>query len=171
MNPATMLWHISAASRLLKGKVKITAGDYRQCLELAQPQDVVYMDPPYHGVCLNREPRYISLLDFDSFTESLRDLNGRYISFILSYDGKTGAKSYGRPMPDDLRLTHIEIDAGRSSQATLLGRDHTTYESLYLSPALIERIDSIGKRHLTVTPKQFSLLPQNDRAEPVQRIP
>ncbi|MGO8787425.1 MAG: DNA adenine methylase [Terriglobia bacterium] len=171
MNPATMLWHISAASRLLKGKVKITAGDYRQCLELAQPQDVVYMDPPYQGVCLNRDPRYISLLDFDSFTESLRDLNGRHISFILSYDGKTGAKTYGRPMPDDVRLTHIEIDAGRSSQATLLGRDHTTYESLYLSPALIERIDSISKRHLTVTPKQFSLLPQNDRAEPVQRIP
>ena len=71
MNPETMRWHILAASRLLKGRAKITVGDYRQSLELAQPQDVVYMDPPYQGVCLNRDPRYISLLDFDSFTASL----------------------------------------------------------------------------------------------------
>jgi DNA adenine methylase len=161
MNPETMRWHISAASRLLRGRTKVTVGDYRQSLESAQPQDVVYMDPPYQGVCLNRDPRYISLLDFDSFTESLRDLNRRHISFILSYDGKTGLKSYGRPMPDDLRLVHIEIDAGRSSQATLLGRDHITYESIYLSPALIERVEIIKRRHLTLAPKQFSLLANN----------
>ena len=161
MNPETMRWHILAASRLLKGRATVTFGDYRQSLESAKPQDVVYMDPPYQGVCLNRDPRYISLLDFDSFTASLRNLNRRDISFILSYDGKTGAKSYGRPMPDDLRLVHIEIEAGRSSQATLLGRDHITYESIYLSPALIERIGVIRKRHLTLAPKQFSLLAQN----------
>src|SRR5208282_3445697 len=155
MNPETMRWHILAASRLLKGRATVTFGDYRQSLESAKPQDVVYMDPPYQGVCLNRDPRYISLLDFDSFTASLRNLNRRDISFILSYDGKTGAKSYGRPMPDDLRLVHIEIEAGRSSQATLLGRDHITYESIYLSPALIERIGVIRKRHLTLAPKQF----------------
>ncbi len=163
MNPETMRWHISSASRLLKGKTQITVGDYRQSLESAQPQDVVYMDPPYQGVCLNRDPRYISLLDFDSFIASLRNLNRRNISFILSYDGKTGEKSYGKPMPDDLCLAHIEIDAGRSSQATLLGRDHVTYESLYLSPALIERIGVIQKRHLTLAPKQYSLLAQNGR--------
>jgi DNA adenine methylase len=128
------------------------------------------MDPPYQGVCVNRDPRYISLLDFDAFTASLRNLNRRHISFILSYDGKTGAKSYGKPMPDDLGLMHIEIDAGRSSQATLLGRDHITYESLYLSPALIERIGVIKKRHLTLAPKQFSLLAQDGRAETFQGI-
>jgi DNA adenine methylase len=147
MNPDTMRWHILTASRLLAGKTAVTIGDYRKTLEAAQPEDVVYMDPPYQGVCVNRDPRYISLLDFEAFTASLRGLNDRHISFILSYDGKTGEKSYGRPMPDDLGLVHIEIDAGRSSQATLLGRDHITYESVYLSPALIERIGIINKLH------------------------
>lgn len=36
---------------------------------------------------------------------------------------------------------HLHIHAGRSSQSTLLGRDCETVESLYLSPALIERLD------------------------------
>jgi len=171
MNPDTMRGHILTASRLLKGKTAITVGDYQQTIESAQPRDVVYMDPPYQGVCMNRDPRYISLLDFDAFTASLRALNDRHISFILSYDGKTGGKSYGRPMPYDLGLVHIEIDAGRSSQATLLGRDHITYESLYLSPALIERIGIINKRHLTIASKQVSLFAQNGRAETSQSIP
>jgi DNA adenine methylase len=64
-------------------------------------------------------------------------------------------------MPEDLDLVHIEIDVGRSSQATLLGRNHNTYESVYLSPALLKRIGMVDKRHLTIAPKQFSLLAQN----------
>jgi len=171
MNPETMRWHIFAASRLLKGKTLITVGDYHRTLDFAEPGDVVYMDPPYQGVCLNRDPRYISLLDFEAFTASLQSLNDRNISFILSYDGKTGDKSYGKPMPKELGLLHIEIDAGRSSQATLLGRSHNTYESLYLSPALVERIGIVNERHLTLAPKQFSLLAQNDPAETLQRNP
>lgn len=161
MNPATMRWHILAASRLLKGKVTTTEGDYQRTLEQAQPDDVVYMDPPYQGVCTNRDPRYIQLLEFGAFTAALRGLNERSISFILSYDGKTGEKSHGRPMPRDLDLVHVEIDAGRSSQATLLGKSHNTYESVYLSPALVERIGQISKRQLTLAPKQFSLLAQD----------
>jgi DNA adenine methylase len=39
-----------------------------------------------------------------------------------------------------LNLRLIELAAGRSSQATLLGRRAETYESLYLSPALVERL-------------------------------
>lgn len=160
-NPDTMRWHILTASRLLKGKTTVTVGDYQTTLAAARPEDIVYMDPPYQGVCANRDPRYIGLLEFEAFIASLRRLNQKQISFILSYDGKTGDKSHGKPMPEDLGLVHIEIDAGRSSQATLLGRDHITYESIYLSPALIERIGMVSKRHLTIAPKQFSLLAQN----------
>jgi DNA adenine methylase len=169
MTPATMRWHIFAASGLMKGRVTVTVGDYQRILESAQPGDVVYMDPPYQGVCLNRDPRYIGLLDFDGFTASLRNLNERNISFILSYDGKTGEKTYGKPMPDELRLCHVEIEVGRSSQATLLGRNHVTYESLYLSPALIRRVGGISKKRLTISPKQFSLLTENAPAETPQR--
>src|SRR6266700_3414769 len=161
MSPEMMRWHIIEASRLLKGKAIITNGDYQRTLEQAQPGDVVYMDPPYQGVCMNRDPRYIGLLDFESFTTALCTLNERSISFILSYDGKTGEKSHGRPMPKNLELVHLEIDAGRSSQATLLGKSHNTYESIYLSPALIERIGRVSTRQFTLAPKQFSLLAQN----------
>lgn len=161
MNPETMRWHIVAASQLLKGKTKITVGDYRELLKTVQPEDIVYMDPPYQGVCANRDPRYIGGLELEGFTATLHDLNGRRISYILSYDGRTGEKCYGKPLPVELDLLRIEIDAGRSSQATLLGRTSNTYESVYLSPALVERIGMVSKRHWTLTPKQLGLLAQN----------
>jgi DNA adenine methylase len=44
-------------------------------------------------------------------------------------------------LPERLRLHLVELDAGRSSQATLLGRDEVTVESLYLSPALAEKLN------------------------------
>ena len=52
-------------------------------------------------------------------------------------------------MPKNLELTHVEIDAGRSSQATLLGRINKTYESIYISPALIHRINKQKHRKPT----------------------
>jgi DNA adenine methylase len=161
MHPDTMRWHIEATSQLLRGKTTVTAVDYRETLSAADPHDIVYMDPPYQGVCLNRDPRYMRGLDFEKFTETLRDLNKKNISYILSYDGRTGDKSYGKPMPKEFNLFQVEIDAGRSSQATLLGRNSNTYESVYLSPALVERIGTVSRRHLTIAPKQFSLLAQN----------
>lgn len=162
MHPDTLNWHVEAASQLLRGKTIVTAVDYQECLKQAVEGDVVYMDPPYQGVCLNRDPRYMKGLEFDKFTMTLRELNARNISYILSYDGKTGDKSFGKPMPSNLDLVHLEIEVGRSSQATLLGRDHITHESIYLSPALIERIGRPTRTHLTVTPKQFSLLARHE---------
>jgi len=38
-----------------------------------------------------------------------------------------------------LMLKHREVDAGRSTQSTLTGGDARTVESLYLSPALVDR--------------------------------
>jgi DNA adenine methylase len=133
--------HLVAASRLLSGRVALAAADYRDILDRAMPEDVVYLDPPYQGVCGYRDPRYIQGLAFEPFVETLDALNRRGIAYILSYDGRTGGKRFGQPLPGRLNLTHIEIDAGRSSQATLLGRTSRTIESLYLSEALLSRID------------------------------
>jgi len=58
--------------------------------------------------------------------------------FAVSYDGRTGQKRFGTDLPESLGLVRLEIKAGRSSQATLLGRRDITYESLYLSPTLVE---------------------------------
>ncbi|MBV9787857.1 MAG: DNA adenine methylase [Chloroflexi bacterium] len=140
-HPHRMAQQILAASRLLKDRVTLTALDYRELLPQATPRDLVYLDPPYQGVCGQRDPRYIQGVTFDAFVQILHDLNNREISYIVSYDGRTGGKSFGRPLPECLHLIQLEIDAGRSSQATLLGRASRTVESLYLSPALCRQID------------------------------
>jgi DNA adenine methylase len=157
MNPDTLHEEIIGASRLLKGKAVVVAADYRDVLTEADPSDIVYMDPPYQGVCGDRDARYIKGVGFHDFVRALRDLNNRRISYILSYDGRANEKVYGEPMPDDLDLFRIELDAGRSTQATFLGRDVTTFESLYLSPALAERIGKIDPSHLTRRPRQTTL--------------
>lgn len=140
-HPTTMRSNIRGASLLLKGKTAITAMDYEKIIYTTKSTDLIYMDPPYQGVCNKRDPRYINGLSFDSFVDSLGHLNDRGLSFIVSYDGKTGLRIFGEKLPEFLNLIHIEVEAGRSSQATLLGRDETTYESLYLSPALVSRLE------------------------------
>ena len=123
-------------SELLKGKAEFYALDYKKVLEMAQPGDLIYMDPPYQGTstqCNPRDNRYIQGVDFDEFVEELRKLNYRGIDYIVSYDGMTGDKMIGKMLPNSLNLTHLYIDAGVSAQATLNGKKEITYESLYLS--------------------------------------
>ena len=114
--------------------------DYVSLCDKAKPQDVIYMDPPYQGVCRERDNRYSSSLAYEHFVEALHDMNERELSYIVSYDGRTGDKTYGEPLPDELGLELIELRAGRSSQATLLGRDDITFESLYMSGPLMRRL-------------------------------
>ena len=138
--PKTMREMIFGASYLLKGKTTITSKNYRDVLGRAKPGDVVYMDPPYQGVCRNRDTRYLTGIQLCEFVEVLDYLNRRRIRYVVSYDGRTGNKIHGKLLPLNLGLTHVDIHAGRSSQATLLGRDDVTVESLYLSPALTDSL-------------------------------
>jgi DNA adenine methylase len=138
--PKTMHTNIFGVSTLLKGKTKFSSLDYSDVLAKAQKNDLVYMDPPYQGVCGNRDSRYFSGIYHNDFVASLEELNSREISYIVSYDGRRGDKSFGELLPDSLELTRIELDAGRSSQSTLLGIDENTYESLYLSRALTNKL-------------------------------
>jgi len=142
-NPDTLSHHIHRTSRLLKDKVTLSSSDYRDSLQDICPGDVVYLDPPYQGVSGNRDPRYVQNLALETFVKALQDLNDRGISYIVSYDGRTGTKVHGQRLPESLNLQCVELDAGRSSQATLLGRDSRTYESLYLSPALVLRSSNV----------------------------
>ena len=138
--PATMQEQVLGASHLLRGKTECTSVDYREAVARATPDDLIYMDPPYQGVCGERDPRYLKGVLVDEFVEVLESLNDREIKYLVSYDGRTGDRVHGRKLPDRLRLHLIELDAGRSSQATLLGRAEVTVESLYLSPALAESL-------------------------------
>lgn len=140
-NPRMMRDDILSVSQLLKGKTKILSVDYSLVLNDATPNDLVYMDPPYQGTGQNGGFNYAGNIGFNDFVISLHELNQREIPYILSFDGRTGDKTFGNPLPDKLNLTKIEINAGRSTQATLLNRKEYTYEAVYLSPALVKRID------------------------------
>lgn len=137
--PATLRKQFQRVSLLLKGRTKSIASDYAEVCRLAQPADLIYMDPPYQGVSGSADSRYLKGLEMEGFTAVLRELNAKGISYMISFDGRTGDRSYGERLPAELGLVLHELAAGRSTQATLLGRNLVTYESLYLSPALKKR--------------------------------
>lgn len=128
-----------AISSILRGKTTAVAGDFMTILEGAGPDDLVYMDPPWQGTSLKTNTRYAHLLDLDTLIEGLNNLNERRVPYLLSFDGTCGDKSYGKDLPSFLQLEKIDLHAGRSSQAILLGRDDVTVESLYISPSLAEK--------------------------------
>lgn len=135
-NPQMMRDDIFRVSQLLKGKVDIYSVYYTKILGASNSNDLVYMDPPYQGTGLNGGFSYAGNIKFDNLVFSLFELNQRKVPYILSYDGRTGNKTFGVPLPQELNLTKIEINAGRSSQATLLSREEITYEAVFLSPSL-----------------------------------
>jgi len=156
--PDTMRDQIRGASFLLKGKTTFSSKNYRDVVLQATEDDLIYMDPPYQGVCGNRDTRYLASVQFCEFVEVLEKLNDRGIRYIVSYDGRTGSKVHGVKLPEKLNLTHIELDAGRSSQATLLGREDATFESLYLSPLLAEELIKSKMIYHFTHREQMSLL-------------
>ena len=143
--PTEMRRRLCRASTLLQERTRLTAWDYKKVLDGCTEEDLVYMDPPYQGVCGSRDQRYLPTVNHDEFCGELAKLNARHIMFAVSYDGRTGARTYGKSLPDFLQLTRLEICAGRSTQATLLGRSDMTYESLYLSPALTASLKRAGR--------------------------
>ena len=136
MHPLKMRRQIMAVSELLSGRTNLSSSDFRDAAALATE-----MDPPYQGTSFTRDHRYYDGVSFGEFVEALSWMNDQRLSFVVSYDGRTGEKRHGRLLPEYLQLAHLDIPAGRSSQATLLGANHATVESLYLSPALLRRLN------------------------------
>jgi len=154
--PENMRYDILNVSNLLKDKVSFYSYDYEKVLDMATEKDLIYMDPPYQGTAKSGGFRYMEDLNHENFIISLYKLNKRNIPFILSYDGRTDNKTYGEELPQELNLHKIEIDAGRSSIATLHSRNERTYEAVYISNNLAS-ISHINKRIESVSIKQPSL--------------
>jgi DNA adenine methylase len=133
--PKTMRAELRAAHRLLQGRSRTVAGDFMTLFEDARPGDFFYLDPPYQGTSEGRDQRYFESVSRERIIDGLTLLNERGVPFILSYDGSCGAMNYGEALPSDLG-DRVLLDVGRSSQATLNGRDHITIESLYVSRGL-----------------------------------
>ena len=140
MRPETMRRQLLGVSALLSDRTSLSSADFREVVATAAETDLVYMDPPFQGTSMAVDRRYAQGLDFDDFVDALILLNQQNVSFMVSYDGKTGEKTHGMPLPSRLGLKRLHLRAGRSSQATLLGKKDLTVESLYLSTALIERL-------------------------------
>lgn len=156
--PATMRENILGVSMLMRGKTITSSSDYRDILANVKDSDIVYMDPPYQGVCGERDSRYFTGISFDDFVLALDLLNARGIRYLISYDGRLGTRSYGEPLPDYLQLTLVELEAGRSTQSTLLGRDEVTFESLYLSQSLASEVGAIPRVHRRNPSEQMRFL-------------
>lgn len=139
-HPDEMAEDIQRVSNLLRDRTILTSLGYVEILQFASDHDLVYLDPPYQGVSSSGDPRYYSSIKFDELVQALYQLNTRQIAFMLSYDGRTGQRVHGQELPDDLALARLELNAGRSSQSTLLGGDEITYESLYISQNLLYRL-------------------------------
>ncbi|WP_166383398.1 DNA adenine methylase [Catellatospora methionotrophica] len=153
--PDAMRLRLTATARVLTGCRAYTA-DYADVLSRACPDDVVYLDPPYQGVSQARDHRYMAGMPREAFVARLREAVTRGTSFLLSYDGLSrdgdaAERTYGDPLPTDLGLLHLHLDAGTSSQATLNGRHTRTVESLYLSPALATRLGGPAAVHESLT--------------------
>lgn len=136
MKPDKVTRTAHAVSRLLKGRTSLYRGDFRDCILDASPEDLVYMDPPYAGTTYGRDKRYANGLERNPLIDGLHDLVQRRVPYILSYDGQLGEKVYAAPLPSSIEADHLQLHAGRSSQATILGRDDVTIESLYVSRSL-----------------------------------
>jgi DNA adenine methylase len=143
MRPDKMRREISGAAVLLSGRTVALAGDFKQLLVEATPEDLVYMDPPYAGTTYGTDRRYHRGLLREELIAALCDLSKRGVPYLLSYDGKCGTRTYADPLPErDIGARRLELVAGRSAQATLAGRVEITVESLYVSESLLpERVN------------------------------
>ncbi|MFG2501449.1 DNA adenine methylase [Streptomyces sp. NPDC048441] len=137
--PANIAERITSASKLMKTATTSTES-YVGPLTGASRDEVVYMDPPYQGTSDVPDHRYLTGLQRAPFSEALQTAVDNNVSFIVSYDVVTDDNKYGMALPSELGLLHKHVSAGVSSQATLQGKKQVTVESLYISPALVERL-------------------------------
>ncbi len=164
MKPELMKKNLLALSDLMRNKTSLFSLDFSEIIaKSTNSTDIIYLDPPYQGTSGKKDHRYVEGLSFEYFVDVLHEMNQKNKMFIISYDGITGTKIHGKKLPDFLRLRHLYINAGKSSQETLLGRTSVTFESLYLSEALQDKLE-LSKQDLM--PKY---IPQSSIQQPKLR--
>lgn len=142
--PATVRERLRAVSSLMEGSDALHR-DWRDALREATADDLIYLDPPYQGTTDTRDQRYLSGMSVDTFEEGVRAAVARGLSLIISYDALRGPAIYGRPLDPDLELLALDVITGVSAQGTLLGRKQEAHETIYLSPAVVERLGGVGE--------------------------
>lgn len=158
--PSAVFRRVTETKHVLEGSEALCR-DWREALDMAGAEDVVYMDPPYQGTTDTRDTRYISGLNVDAFEDGVREAVKCDKSLIISYDALVGPAIYGRPLDPAIGLLPLDVVTGVSAQGTLLGRAQEAHETLYLSPALVDRlggVDEVRRRVSGHDTTQMSLL-------------
>lgn len=130
--PSRVMKDLNTITAMLQGKTQVLNYDYSKVLNQATINDFIYMDPPYLGTSNGNDHRYHKNLNLDRFIENIEALNKKHITYMISFDGHTGNKTYGEDLPKYLALQKIDINAGLSAQGTLNGKRIYTTESLYI---------------------------------------
>lgn len=123
LEPVIMEW-----GRLLnENEVTFRCCDYTEIFDEAEPDDLLYLDPPYSNT---RSGMYFGKVVFDDFFNKLRWLDSSDIRYVLSFDGKNGEVD---KVPSDCYDNRIYIDSRPGSyRRTFEGRtNEDAYESLY----------------------------------------
>jgi DNA adenine methylase len=117
-------------SRILPG-IEFLACDYRVTLGSARPRDLVFLDPPYAG---NRGRYRAESFDFKDFYRELERLNSIEARWILTLDGKAGARVYDERIPASLYRTCVSLGTGNSPFTRLMRSSlDGVVESVYLN--------------------------------------
>lgn len=86
---------------------------YENVLTNAKTGDLVYMDPPYAKI---GGLYFADGFDEDTFWNVLRDMNGKGVRWLLSYDGISGDDDLtSETIPKDLYIHHEYVESGQSS--------------------------------------------------------
>jgi DNA adenine methylase len=112
-------------------KVDFVVADYRETLSNAKQGDLVFLDPPYAGTKGRYLPQKFNL---DCFVAELEKLNKNGVSWILTFDGMAGNRSYNTTLPKVLYKVRLGFPTGNSPFTKLMktGIDAVS-ESVYLN--------------------------------------
>jgi len=117
-------------SAVLEG-VRFIACDYREILAMADERDLVFLDPPYAG---NRGRYRKEIFDFAAFWGELERLSRIGARWVLTMDGRAGARAYQANVPPALYRASLVLKTGHSPFTRLMntGLD-MVQESVYLN--------------------------------------
>lgn len=121
---------VQSWSKVLSG-IEFLACDYRLTLSSVRRGDLIFLDPPYAGTQGRYHP---NPFDFKAFYQELERLNSTGVNWILTLDGKAGARVYNDRIPSSLYRTGISLPTGNSPFTRLMNTSlDSVIESVYFN--------------------------------------
>lgn len=128
--PQSMREVINYWSNAIQG-VKFVCSDYRKTLEFAQPNDLIFLDPPYEGTKGRYKP---DNFDLPPFWRALEQLNHIGAKWVLTMDGQAGEREYSSSIPSHLYVHKFPLPTGNSPFTKLMNSGiDAVVESVYLN--------------------------------------